>query len=142
MPISYVSDSKSTIMNGMLTGLYYYYVDSTKITGATYLASCNTIVNVAFNPFLSENDLTLHASPFNTDKYGKIDNTIPTVYRIRTGTKIEKTLYSKNVFNTKSYMAGYNAKLLTYPYRYFILTDYINPPLLIKPQFTPNKHKC
>ena len=58
MPISYVSDSKSTIMNGMLTGLYYYYVDSTKITGATYLASCNTIVNVAFNPFLSENDLT------------------------------------------------------------------------------------
>ena len=142
MPITYTSDSKSTIMNSMLTGLYYYFIDSTKITGATYLASCNTIVNVAFNPFLNENDLTLHASPFNTDKYGKIDNTIPTVYRIRTGTKIEKTLYSKNVFNTKSYMAGYNPKLLTYPYRYYILTDYINPPLLIKPQYVPNNGEC
>ena len=138
MPITYTSDSKSTIMNGMLTGLYYYYVDSSKITGATYLASCNTIVNVAFNPFLTENDITLHASPFNTDKYGKIDNTIPTVYRIRTGTKIEKHLYSKNVFKTNSLQKGYNAKLTFFPYRYYILTDYINPPLLIKPQFVPN----
>lgn len=138
MSISYVSDSKTTIMNGMLTGLYYYYVDSSKITGATYLASCNTIVNVAFNPFLTENDITLHASPFNTDKYGKIDNTIPTVYRIRTGTKIEKHLYSKNVFKTNSLQKGYNAKLTFFPYRYYILTDYINPPLLIKPQFVPN----
>ena len=138
MPITYTSDSKSTIMNGMLTGLYYYYVDSSKITGATYLASCNTIVNVAFNPFLTENDLTLHASPFNTDKYGKIDNTIPTVYRIRTGTKIEKHLYSKNVFKTNSLQKGYNAKLTFFPYRYYILTDYINPPLLIKPQFVAN----
>ena len=142
MAISYVSDSKSTIMNGMLTGLYYYYVDSNKITGATYLASCNTIVNVCFNPFLSENDLNLHASPFNSDKYGQIDNTIPTVYRIRTGTKITKTLMAKNVFNTKSYMTGTDTKLLLYPYRYYILTDYINPPLLIKPQFVPNNGEC
>ena len=142
MPITYTSDSKTTIMNGMLTGLYYYYVDSSKVTGASYLATCNTIVNVAFNPFLSEDDLLLHASPFDTDKYGKIDNTIPTVYRIRTGNKIEKTLYTKNVFNTKSYMVGYNPKLLMYPYRYYILTDYINPPLLIKPQFVPNNGEC
>lgn len=142
MSISYVSDSKSTIMNGMLTGLYYYYVDSNKITGATYLASCNTIVNVCFNPFLSENDLNLHASPFNTDKYGQIDNTIPTIYRIRTGTKITKILYNKNVFKTNSLPKGHNAKLLFYPYRYYILTDYINPPLLIKPQFVPNNGKC
>ena len=143
MAISYVSDSKSTIMNGMLTGLYYYFVDSNKITGATYLASCNTIVNVCFNPFLSENDLLLHASSFNTDKYGQIDNTIPTVYRIRTGTKISKTLMSKNVYNTKAYNnVGLDSKLLMYPYRYFILTDYINPPLLIKPQFTPNNGEC
>ena len=142
MSISYVSDSKSTIMNGMLTGLYYYFVDSNKITGATYLASCNTIVNVCFNPFLSENDLNLHASPFNTDKYGQIDNTIPTVYRIRTGNKITKSLMVKNVFNSKSYISGTNPKLLLYPYRYFILTDYINPPLLIKPQFVSNNGKC
>lgn len=142
MPISYVSDSTSTIMNGMLTGLYYYFVDSNKITGATYLASCNTIVNVCFNPFLTENDLNLHASSFNTDKYGQIDNTIPTVYRIRTGTKITKTLYSKNVFNTKSYPSGTDTKLLLYPYRYYILTDYINPPLLIKPQLVPNNGQC
>ena len=141
MPISYVSDSKSTIMNGMLTGLYYYFVDSNKITGATYLASCNTIVNVCFNPFLSENDINLHASSFNTDKYGQIDNTIPTVYRIRTGTRITKTLYNINVFNTSSLPKGHNAKLLFYPYRYYILTDYINPPLLIKPQFVP-EGKC
>ena len=142
MPISYVSDSKSTIMNGMLTGLYYYFVDSNKITGATYLASCNTIVNVCFNPFLTENDLLLHASSFNTDKYGQIDSTIPTVYRIRTGTRITKTLMAKNVFNTKSYMSGTDPKLLVYPYRYYILTDYVNPPLLIKPQFVPNNGKC
>lgn len=142
MPISYVSDSKSTIMNGMLTGLYYYFVDANKITGATYLASCNTIVNVCFNPFLSEAELLLHASSFNTDKYGQIDNTIPTVYRIRTGTRITKTLMAKNVFSTKSYMSGTDPKLLVYPYRYYILTDYINPPLLIKPQFVPNNGEC
>lgn len=142
MPISYVSDSKSTIMNGMLTGLYYYFVDANKVTGATYLASCNTIVNVCFNPFLTENDLLLHASSFNTDKYGLIDNTIPTVYRIRTGTKIEKTLMTKNVFTTKSFMSGTDPKLLLYPYRYYILTDYVNPPLLIKPQYVPNNGKC
>lgn len=142
MPITYTSDTKTTIMNGILTGLYYYYVDSSKITGASYLATCNTIINIAFNPFLSENDLLLHASPFNTDKYGKIDNTIPTVYRVRTGSKIEKTIYNKNVFKTSSLPVGSNAKLLMYPYRYYILTDYINPPLLIKPQFVPNNGHC
>lgn len=135
MSITYASDTQSTIMNGMLTGLYYYFVDSSKITGATYLATCNSIINVAFNPFLSENDLLLHASSFNTDKYGKIDNTIPTVYRIRTGHKIEKTLHTKDLFKTKSLLKGIDPKLLFYPYRYFILTDYVNPPLLIKPQF-------
>ena len=51
-------------------------------------------------------------------------------------------MYSKNVFNTNYYPAGFDTKLLMFPYRYYILTDYINPPLLIKPQFVPNNGEC
>ena len=47
------SDLDSTIINGRLTGLYYYYVNSNEVYKATYLGFCPNIINVAYNPFLA-----------------------------------------------------------------------------------------
>ena len=132
MGIKNQSDTSNTLLNGHIAGLYYYFIPVNKQDKANYIGFVNNIVNMCFNPFLTQDDLTLWASSFNTEKYGKpTDGTIPTVYRIATGTMIEKILYQLDLkySNTK-----YPVKLETYPYKYYILTDYVNPPIMIKPQ--------
>ena len=126
------SDLDSTIINGRLTGLYYYYVNSNEVYKATYLGFCPNIINVAYNPFLAETDLDLYVSPFDSDKFGKIDGQIPNVNRITNFDTVDKQLFTLRLGD--SYSNSVDAKLNCYPYRYFLLTDYINPPILIQPQ--------
>lgn len=129
----------STIYN-LPIGFYYYLIPRNKINSATYLGYVDTIQSLTFNPFIEEADInSIVECTFNSDKYGIPDGGIPKCYRIESFDKIEKELGNINLFSSKndyiSQQYPFDPKLEMYPYTYYLITDYINPPLLIKPQF-------
>lgn len=131
--------STSTILT-MPLGFYYYLIPRVKINTASYLGYVDTIQSLTFNPFIDETDIGLLVNcPFNTDKYGTPDTGSPSCYRIESFDNIEKEIGIIELFSTKNKYAGQqhalDPKLETYPYTYYLITDYINPPLLIKPQY-------
>lgn len=128
----------STILS-MPLGFYYYLIPRLKINTASYLGYVDTIQSLTFNPFIDEADIGLLVNcPFNTDKYGRPDSGSPSCFRIESFDDIEKEIGIIELFETKQkYMSQqypFDPKLELYPYTYYIVTDYINPPLLIKPQ--------
>ena len=113
--------------------LYYYYLIKS-LGNDEILGYGSTIQTVAYNPFIETTDISIVESNFNTDKYGKPNNTIPKVYRISTNPTIEKTLFEKSCeFNMNEDILNF------YPYRYFMLYDGFNAPMIIKPQYLPLK---
>ena len=120
-------------------GFYYYLIPRLHIKDATYLGWVDTIQSLTFNPFIDEADVgTLINCPFNTDKYGRPDSGSPLCLRIESFDNIEKEIGIIELFETKqknqSMVHPYDPKLEMYPYTYYLVTDYINPPLLVKPQ--------
>lgn len=131
--------STSTILTLPL-GFYYYLIPRVKINTASYLGYVDTIQSLTFNPFIDESDIGLLVNcPFNTDKYGRPDTGTPTCYRIESFDNIEKEIGIIELFPSKSkydsQQVHLDPKLELYPYTYYLVTDYINPPLLIKPQY-------
>ena len=129
----------STIYN-LPIGFYYYLIPRNKINSATYLGFVDTIQSLTFNPFIEEADInSVVECTFNSDKYGIPDGGIPKCYRIESFDNIEKELGNINLFSSKNdYISQeypFDPKLEMYPYTYYLITDYVNPPLLIKPQF-------
>ena len=129
----------STIYN-LPIGFYYYLIPRNKINSATYLGYVDTIQSLTFNPFIEEADInSVVECTFNSDKYGIPEGGIPKCYRIETFDKIEKELGNINLFSSKNDYINkqypFDPKLEMYPYTYYLITDYVNPPLLIKPQF-------
>ena len=129
----------STIM-GMPLGFYYYLIPRMHINTASYLGYVDTIQSLTFNPFIDETDIGLLVNcPFNTDKYGRPDSGSPSCFRIESFDNIEKEIGIIELFESKqknqSNPLPYDPKLEMYPYTYYIVTDYINPPLLVKPQY-------
>ena len=129
----------STIM-GMPLGFYYYLIPRLHINSASYLGYVDTIQSLTFNPFIDEADIGLLVNcPFNTDKYGRPDSGSPSCFRIESFDNIEKEIGIIELFESKqknqSNPLPYDPKLEMYPYTYYIVTDYINPPLLVKPQY-------
>lgn len=128
----------STIL-AMPLGFYYYLIPRLKINTASYLGYVDTIQSLTFNPFIDEADIGLLVNcPFNTDKYGRPDSGAPSCLRIESFDDIEKEIGIIELFPSKqsyeSQPLAYDPKLEMYPYTYYIVTDYINQPLLIKPQ--------
>ena len=135
MSISYRNEPDSTNVDNFPVGLYYYFIAKSKIYDGNYLGYAPTIETVTYNPFIDEQDLDLICANFDTDRFGKPSTGIPKCYRIWSSDKIEKLLGEIDLFPTRSEMGhDYEPKLMCYPFRYFIVTDYINPPLLIKPE--------
>ncbi len=129
----------STILS-LPVGFYYYLIPRLHINTATYLGYVDTIQSLTFNPFIDEADIGLLVNcPFNTDKYGRPDTGTPSCFRIESFDNIEKEIGIIELFETKqknqANTVPYDPKLEMYPYTYYLVTDYINPPLLIKPQF-------
>ena len=129
----------STILS-LPVGFYYYLIPRIKINTASYLGWVDTIQSLTFNPFIDEADIGLLVNcPFNTDKYGRPDSGTPTCYRIESFDNIEKEIGIIELFESKQKNQAdqypFDPKLEMYPYTYYLVTDYINPPLLIKPQF-------
>lgn len=135
MAIINANEPDSSNLSNLPVGLYYYYVDKSKLDEANYLGWVSTIESVTYNPFLEEQDLSLIKSNFDVDKYGQPTGNIPKCYRIVTNNIIEKILSEIKLFPLKDEIPMLDEiKMYLYPYRYYIITDYFNSPLLIKPQ--------
>ena len=137
---TYVENEKQSANIGFTpVGFYYYLIPLSKVSSANYLGWVDTIQSVTYNPFIEEEDiLRVIDCPFNTDKYGRPDGGTPKCYRIESDNIITKTLATNKLFNTKEENGEYDPKLQMFPFRYFMVTDYINPPLLLKPQLFKN----
>ena len=129
------NENESSTISTLATGFYYYLIPRREIFSATYLGWVDTIQSLTFNPFIEEEDIPrVIECPFNTDKYGMPNGQIPKCYRIETDCLITKELGRFKLYTNKSDYGNLDPKLQMFPYRYFIVTDYINPPLLLKPQ--------
>ena len=139
MSITVGDERKTSTIYNLPIGFYYYLIPKNRINSATYLGFVDTIQSLTFNPFIEETDIrTVIECSFNSDKYGIPDGGIPKCYRIESFDNIEKELGNIELFQNKSIYESqaypYDPKILMYPFTYYIITDYINPPLLIKPQ--------
>lgn len=129
-------DTDTSIMNNLPLGYYYYYIPYDKLEYGKFLGVCSAIESLTYNPFLNENNVTYLETAFDNEKYGAINGGTCTIKRIMSCSEIKEEL-SNNIklFEWKS---PFDMKLQCYPYSYFIITDYMNEPLLIKPQLVYN----
>lgn len=129
------NEPDSSNLDNMPVGLYYYYIDKAKLSEAGYLGWVSTIESVTFNPFIEENNLSLYKANFDTDRYGTPSGIIPNCYRIVTNNVIEKVLGEIKLFPLKSEIDEFDdIRLHFYPFKYYLVTDYINSPLIVKPE--------
>lgn len=135
------SDYNKSNIGSLLCGVYYYCLSRTNAMkdDSAVIGFCDAIETVAFNPFIEENELSLVKVPFDDEKYGAIGNGVQAnVYRVK-GVNLGDKLLRTLPLNSQNKQSNYDiSKLKYYPYRYFLVTDYINPPLLIKPQLLKN----
>lgn len=132
MSITIGNDFDKTSISNELVGLYYYYLSQSKVNSneSSVLGFCPTIQSVSYNPFIDEDDLNLMECNFDTTRFGKPNGVIPKCYRILSNPNIEKTL--------KTIALNFDEDepvLSTYPFKYYLLYDGFNQPLLIKPQY-------
>ena len=135
------NDIESSIMGNIPVGLYYYCIPREKINSATYLGFVDTIQSLTYNPFIEVDDMsTIVECSFDSDKYGSPKGGIPKCYRMSGFDTIDKQLYELNTFpDNDNGLPTFEPKLYTFPFRYFMITDYMNTPLVIKPELCENK---
>ena len=136
------NENESSTLSTLATGFYYYLIPRSKIFSAEYLGWVDTIQGLTFNPFIEEEDIPrVIECNFNTDKYGMPNGQIPKCYRIETDCIITKNLKPFDLYTKKQDYNNLDPKLQMFPFRYFIVTDYINSPLLLKPQLFSDNTK-
>lgn len=142
MSIQTGNDQESSIMENIPVGLYYYCIPLNKVSSATYLGYVDSIQSLTYNPFIEIDDMsTIIECSFDVDRYGTPKTGIPKCYRMLFVDTIDKLLKEINVFPTNDpTMATFEPKLFCFPFRYFMITDYINNPLIVKPELCDN-HK-
>ena len=129
-------DSDSSIMNNLPLGYYYYYIPSNKLEYGKFLGVCSAIESLTYNPFLSEENVTYLETTYDNERYGDINKGTCTIKRIMSCSEIQEELPNNiNLFDLNS---SFDLKLQFYPFTYYIITDYMNEPLLIKPQLVYN----
>lgn len=135
------NDIESSIMGNIPVGLYYYCIPREKISSATYLGFVDTIQSLTYNPFVEVDDMsTIIECSFDSDRYGSPKGGIPKCYRMSGFDTIDKQLYELNTFpDNDNGLPTFEPKLYTFPFRYFMVTDYMNTPLVVKPELCENK---
>lgn len=135
------NDIESSIMGNIPIGLYYYCIPREKINSATYLGFVDTIQSLTYNPFIEVDDMsTIIECSFDSDRYGSPKGGIPKCYRMSGFDTIDKQLYELNTFpDNDNGLPTFEPKLYTFPFRYFMITDYMNTPLVVKPELCENK---
>lgn len=140
MSIANGLDWNRTNMQDFLVGLYYYYLDKELMNqnreNSSIFGYVPTIQSISYNPFLNTDTLvTCVKSDFDKGFFGvPSENTTPNVFRISHIDTREVKLGSVNIWN----MDEEESKLNMYPFKYYLLCDHLNPPLLIKPQLVKN----
>ena len=129
-------DSDSSIMNNLPLGYYYYYIPSNKLEYGKFLGVCSAIESLTYNPFLSDENVTYLETTYDNERYGDINKGTCAIKRIMSCSEIQEELSNNiNLFDLNS---SFDLKLQFYPFTYYIITDYMNEPLLIKPQLVYN----
>ena len=129
-------DSDTANMNNLPLGYYYYYIPCDNLDYGKYLGVCNAIESLTYNPFLTDNNVTYIEATYDSNRYGSINSGSCTVRRIMSASEIQEELSNSiDIFNWDT---PYDIKLQLYPYTYYLITDYMNEPLLIKPQLVYN----
>lgn len=135
------NDIESSVMGNIPVGLYYYCIPREKINTATYLGFVDTIQSLTYNPFIEVDDMsTIVECSFDSDRFGSPKGGIPKCYRMSGFDTIDKQLYELNTFpDNDNGLPTFEPKLYTFPFRYFMITDYMNTPLVVKPELCENK---
>ena len=129
-------DTDSSIMNNLPLGYYYYYIPSNKLEYGKFLGVCSAIESLVYNPFLTDENVTYLETTYDNERYGDINKGTCTIKRIMSCSEIQEELSNNiNLFDLNS---SFDLKLQFYPFTYFLITDYMNEPLLIKPQLVYN----
>ena len=129
-------DTDTSIMNNLPLGYYYYYIPSNNLDYGKFLGVCSAIESLTYNPFLSDENVTYLEATYDNERYGDINNGTCTIKRIMSCSEIQEELSNNiNLFDLNS---SFDLKLQFYPFTYFLITDYMNEPLLIKPQLVYN----
>lgn len=143
--------------SGLISGLYYYYLDPSlffqkgNIDNTQVLGHSNAIKSFLYMPFVYQDNLNLFRIAYDNQRLGKLSNygeliNNPVVFRIgseNTNNPLVRRLatFSSNLYTAPSLGGTRNwkneSKLNFYPYTYAEITDYINPPLKVLPQFCP-----
>ena len=129
-------DSDSANMNNIPMGYYYYYIPYNQLDYGKYLGVCSAIESLTYNPFLNDDNVTYLEATYDKDRYGAINSGSCTVKRIMSCSEIEMEL--SNSIELFNYDSVFDMKLQLYPYTYYLITDYMNEPLLVKPQLVYN----
>ena len=129
-------DTDTSIMNNLPLGYYYYYIPYNNLDYGKFLGVCSAIESLTYNPFLSDENVTYLEATYDKNRYGSINSGACTIKRIMSCSEIKEELTNNiELFNLNS---PYDLKLQFYPFTYYIITDYMNEPLLIKPQLVYN----
>lgn len=133
MAISVGYENGSSNLNNIPVGYYYYAIPKDEVDKATYLGFVDTIQNLTYNPFIELSDISnVIDAPYEKTRFGEPRGGIPKCYAIRSFDDIDKSLFF--MLNNFSNDDNEDIRLQGYPYKYYLLTDYVNPPLLIKPE--------
>ena len=133
MAINVGYENGSSNLNNIPVGYYYYAIPKDEVDKATYLGFVDTIENLTYNPFIELSDISnVIDAPYEKTRFGEPYGGIPKCYAIRSFDDIDKSLFF--MLNNFSYDDNEDIRLQGYPFKYYLLTDYINPPLLIKPE--------
>ena len=129
-------DSDSANMNNLPLGYYYYYIPYNNLDYGKYLGVCSALESLTYNHFLTVENVTYFENTYDNSRYGNINSGSCTVKRIMSCSQIELELTNSiDIFN---YDSPFDMKLQLYPYTYYLITDYMNEPLLVKPQLVYN----
>ena len=143
------NDYYGTLIDNIYMPVSMYYLDSDLIIRNNHLLDpiqqSGQVLTMLYTPFLEQSDLQLVKIPYDKNYYGDPGGSAPdlSVYRIQgkanPNTQITKKLHTlkkyEKVQTIKNRSPINESKLLQYPYMYTAITDYINTPLIIRPEF-------
>lgn len=133
---------------GLPCGLYFYFLNEhlpgweTEKSG-TIVGNCPGVQSVQYTPFIDIDDLTMFHVPYDTQRFGSIDDLrpgltdVPNVFRIMSIDKNIKTLGTFKCYSPVKNIGGKKhwrneSRLYNYPYAFAMLTDNLNTPIEIK----------
>lgn len=137
-------DAISVDMYGLPSALNYYYynpnIPDQGFSDKDYLTICPAIQSIQYVPFIDTEDLDLHCSPYDKERFGEgqvIDIKDCNVYRIISLNNVYKTLGSFKCYNISKNIGGKldyknESRLYNYPFSFAMLTDNLNNPIEIK----------